>query len=73
MNVHRIAERIAARKKIVLPLLLAVFLLAGFFLWQEGGKAAGTADSAGGPKVIVLNYHKVDNMNISLSVPPSEF
>ena len=73
MNVHRIAERIAARKKIVLPLLLAVSLLAGFFLRQEGGKAAGTSDSAGGPKVIVLNYHKVDNMNISLSVPPSEF
>ena len=70
MNVHRIAERIAARKKIVLPLLLAVSLLAGFFLRQEGGKAAGTADSAGGPKVIVLNYHKVDNMYISLSVPP---
>lgn len=30
-------------------------------------------DSANGTKVMVLNYHKVDNMNISLSVLPKDF
>ena len=30
-------------------------------------------DSANGTKVIVLNYHKIDNMNISLSVLPKDF
>ncbi|MBR3622573.1 MAG: polysaccharide deacetylase family protein, partial [Selenomonadaceae bacterium] len=24
-------------------------------------------------KILVLNYHKIDNVNISLSVPPAEF
>lgn len=31
------------------------------------------ADSEGGSKIMVLNYHKVDNMQISLSIPPEEF
>lgn len=31
------------------------------------------ADSENGTKVIVLNYHKIDNMNISLSVLPEDF
>lgn len=30
-------------------------------------------DSVNGPKVIVLNYHKIDNMHISLSVKPEDF
>ena len=69
---YRIIARIVAQKKI---LLLLFFAAAVCFLAQrpEQSKAAGSADSVSGPKVIVLNYHKVDNMNISLSVPPSEF
>ena len=31
------------------------------------------ADSESGPKIVVLNYHKVDDMDISLSIPPREF
>jgi peptidoglycan/xylan/chitin deacetylase (PgdA/CDA1 family) len=44
-----------------------------FFQRPEHSKAAGSADSVSGPKVIVLNYHKVDYMNNSLSVLPPDF
>lgn len=55
--------------------LLAFLAAAVCFLAQspEQSKAAGSADSVSGPKVIVLNYHKVDNMNHSLSVQPPDF
>ena len=72
MNVRQFAGRIVGRWKLILP-LLALLLLPFIFLRQESGRAAGTADSVSGPKIIVLNYHKVDNVNSSLSVPPSEF
>ena len=64
--------RIIAQKKI---LLLVLFVLAVGFVAQrpERSKAAGSADSVSGPKVIVLNYHKVDNQNHSLSVLPPDF
>ena len=64
--------RFFARRKILLAVFLA--LAAFFFARQpEPGKAAGSADSVTGPKVIVLNYHKVDSMNHSLSVAPADF
>ena len=52
-----------------------IFALAVSFLVRtpENSKAAGNADSVAGPKVIVLNYHKIDNMNHALSVLPSDF
>jgi peptidoglycan/xylan/chitin deacetylase (PgdA/CDA1 family) len=70
--VYRIIARIVAQKKI---LLLLFFAAAVCFLAQrpEQSKAAGSADSVSGPKVIVLNYHKVDHMNHSLSVQPPDF
>ncbi len=67
-----IKERLRGRRKYILLLLFAV-LLPVLFMRQESGKAAGPGDSVAGPKVIVLNYHKVDNMLNSLSVPPAEF
>ncbi len=69
---YRIAARILAQKKILLFVLFAVSVC---FLAQEPeqSKAAGSADSVSGPKVIVLNYHKVDYMNHSLSVQPPDF
>ena len=69
---YRIIARIVAQKKI---LLLLFFAAAVCFLAQrpEQSKAAGSADSVSGPKVIVLNYHKVDHMNHSLSVQPPDF
>lgn len=35
--------------------------------------ARSGVDSVHGPQIIVLNYHKIDNMNISLSVSPEDF
>ena len=69
---YRMIARIVAQKRIFLLLLFAVAVC---FLVQrpERSKAAGNADSVNGPKVIVLNYHKVDNMNHSLSVLPPDF
>ena len=61
-----------SRKKTAL-LLLLLLLLPICFLSLNRGNAAETVDSVNGPKIIVLNYHKVDNMDISLSVSPSDF
>ncbi len=69
---RQFAERIVGRWRLILP-LLGLLLLPFIILRQGSGRAAGTADSVSGPKIIVLNYHKVDNVNSSLSVPPSEF
>ena len=49
-------------------LLLPVFLAAPRSLTARQG-----LDSVTGPKIIVLNYHKIDDMNISLSVRPEDF
>lgn len=72
MHVRHIAEQMAARWKWAL-LLVALLVLPCLFLRQGSGQAAGTADSVGGPKVIVLNYHKIENGANSLFIPPSEF
>lgn len=53
---------------------LCVALLAAVLLVDPGNMTARmVADSENGTKVIVLNYHKVDRMNISLSVLPEDF
>ena len=65
--------RIVAQKRILLPVLFAVAVCFLVVQRPERSKAAGNADSVNGPKVIVLNYHKVDYMNHSLSVLPPDF
>ncbi len=69
---HGFMARIFAHKKIIFVAMVA--LAVAFFVRQpEESRAAGSADSVTGPKVIVLNYHKIDNMNNSLSVLPTDF
>ena len=54
--------------------LLFVALLAAVLLVEPGNMTARmVADSENGTKVVVLNYHKIDRMNISLSVLPEDF
>lgn len=63
--------KIAWWKKILLVvLLLALPLLAAS---PRHMTARMVADSENGTKVMILNYHKIDDMNISLSVPPEDF
>lgn len=55
-------------------LLLFFFILLPFLLASPHRLTARPGlDSVNGPKVIVLNYHKIDNMHISLSVKPEDF
>ena len=56
-------------------LLLLFFLILLPFLLASPHRliARPGLDSVNGPKVIVLNYHKIDNMHISLSVKPEDF
>ncbi len=58
-------------KKLLLLLMLVCipFLMVG----PRNMNAKVLKDSANGTKIMVLNYHKVDNMNISLSVLPKDF
>ena len=58
-------------KKILL--LCLVCLLPVLLVSPRSMTAKMIKDSANGTKVIVLNYHKIDNMNISLSVLPKDF
>lgn len=70
-----ISFRSEGRPRWRLRLLLLVLLLAIPFLLASPKPmtASMVADSENGTKVLVLNYHKVDNMNISLSVLPEDF
>jgi len=58
-------------KKIILLLMLCCMpvVLAG----PKAIEKKTVDDYANGTKVVVLNYHKVDDMNISLSVSPADF
>ena len=58
-------------KKILL--LCLVCLLPVLLVSPRSMTAKMIKDSANGTKVIVLNYHNIDNMNISLSVLPKDF
>jgi len=58
-------------KKILL--LLFICLLPVLLVSPRSMTAKMLKDSANGTKVMVLNYHKIDNMNISLSVLPKDF
>lgn len=55
-------------------LFLLVFFAAAFLAVDSGRMGAGSmTDRAAGEKVLVLNYHKVDDMHISLAVTPTDF
>lgn len=64
--------RFLSRRKIAFLLFLLLLPAICFFSLKRS-TAAENVDSVNGPKIIVLNYHKIDNMNISLSVTPSDF
>ena len=58
------------RRIVILAMLLVIPLLLSS---PRPMTARMVADSENGTKVLVLNYHKDDNMNISLSVLPEDF
>jgi peptidoglycan/xylan/chitin deacetylase (PgdA/CDA1 family) len=64
-------KRLGWKKKILLACLLCIlpFMLSS----PHSMTAKMLQDSANGAKILILNYHKVDNMNISLSVLPKDF
>ncbi|MGP1585824.1 MAG: polysaccharide deacetylase family protein [Schwartzia sp. (in: firmicutes)] len=53
--------------------LFVISLLAFGLLTHQRLSARQGGDGVHGEKIIVLNYHKIDNMNISLSVRPEDF
>ena len=57
----------------ILSVVLAVLAAVVCFARSERGRAAESSELASGPKVVVLNYHKVDRREISLSVSPEDF
>ena len=71
MEHKKTGERVGWGKRLLLLffLILLPFLLAS----PHRLTARPGLDSVNGPKVIVLNYHKIDNMHISLSVKPEDF
>ena len=71
MEYKKTGERVGFGKRLLLLffLILLPFLLAS----PHRLTARPGLDSVNGPKVIVLNYHKIDNMHISLSVKPEDF
>ena len=64
-------RKISWKKKLVLVFLLCLlpFMLSS----PRSMTAKMLQDNGNGPKILVLNYHKIDNMNISLSVLPKDF
>ena len=64
-------KKVSWVKRILLAVMIVTipFLLAS----PRNMTARMLEDSANGTKVVVLNYHKIDNMNISLSVLPKDF
>ena len=71
MEHKKTGERVGWGKRLLLLffLILLPFLLAS----PHRLTARPGLDSVNGPKVIVLNYHKIDNIHISLSVKPEDF
>lgn len=71
MEYKKTGERVSFGKRLLLLfflILLPLLLASPHRLTARPG-----LDSVNGPKVIVLNYHKIDNMHISLSVKPEDF
>lgn len=69
-------RRLETRKTSWLKKVLLLFficLLPVLLVSPRSMTAKMLKDSANGTKVVVLNYHKIDNMNISLSVLPKDF
>lgn len=68
---HHEKRDVSWRKRfmwVIFLILLPVLLASSHSLTARQG-----FDSVNGPKIIVLNYHKIDDMNISLSVRPADF
>lgn len=68
---HHEKRDVSWRKRfmwVIFLILLPVLLASSHRLTARQG-----FDSVNGPKIIVLNYHKIDDMNISLSVRPEDF
>ena len=61
--------------KLAAGVLTALLIFAAFIYMPHGEQtsAESISETAAGHKILVLNYHKVDNMNISLSVLPKDF
>lgn len=68
---ERSSQKTGWVKRILLLLMLAVIPL--LLVSPRNMNAKMLQDSAKAEKVMILNYHKVDNMNISLSVLPDDF
>ncbi|MFA6850169.1 MAG: polysaccharide deacetylase family protein [Selenomonadaceae bacterium] len=64
-------KKISLRKKILLLVLL--FCMPIVLVSPHNMTANMLKECTNGTKVVVLNYHKIDNMNISLSVLPKDF
>ena len=62
-------------RRFVLLAMLIIALVGGLVLWQRPKPLQATmvSDSENGVKVLVLNYHKIDNTFISLAVRPDDF
>lgn len=68
---ERSSQKTGWVKRILLLLMLAVIPL--LLVSPRNMNAKMLQDSAKAEKVMILNYHKIDNMNISLSVLPDDF
>lgn len=66
---HRASVSLAKKLVLAALVLLLPFLLAS----PKSLTASRGIDRVNGTKILVLNYHKVDNMDISLSVLPKDF
>jgi peptidoglycan/xylan/chitin deacetylase (PgdA/CDA1 family) len=73
MKIQKFSQRRKISWKKKLLLLCFVCCLPFLLVSPRSMTAQMLKDSANGTKVMVLNYHKVDNMNISLSVLPKDF
>ncbi len=62
-----------SRKRKGMALLIVLLLIPLLVASPRIMKARMVADSENGTKVMVLNYHKIDDMDISLSVLPKDF
>ncbi len=62
-----------SRKRKGMALLVVLLLIPLLVASPRIMKARMVADSENGTKVMVLNYHKIDDMDISLSVLPKDF
>ena len=53
--------------------MLVLVTFVSFLCFGIGALAVSADDRTSAPHVMVLNYHKIDDMDISLAVPPADF